>query len=566
MADTEDSERMSVLLSRLMSRELGSQSEINIRQRTVLIKEQLHNAFDKTILMYMAGSCSEGFLMKDSDNDEMMVDNTICVIDPNHPFPPDHRDKIILYKREASHCQPGYVKLQLAQEVRCSCSRMVLNAFVKVGKDVFISSDIYREEIIKEESQMIIGIPITSHGPSTSGEATRYNRAFDVVHGFPCKTWPRESAEWITRPRGYGWPDQALINTIVADGCHMVPIGDRCSGDTLLQWRISFVTAERRLVHSLNYTQFQVYGLLKIFLKNIKNSLKSFFGEEDILCSYFMKTIIFHAVENTPKHFWKESNIFHCFWFCLSILIVWVRSGFCPQYFIPRSNLFKRHIHGENQKKLLHMLTCIHQMKWHCLSVGSYCHPPILDRLVDKRFQVFLMQPDLPQAEESRRDMQLIFCLSRHIAASRNVHNRKGLAHALHLLCTTKTELDEFLAYFNTMEVLCRMGMSSFSVLHTPLSSTRSNKVMYKRLRECRKLMVPKTAMGTELLYLATFHYQTGNYKTAAQMCSNVISFAHYYRPGSRLYEDKYCGHRLELLLKMKVAFSSMIYFDDIFW
>ncbi|XP_060080496.1 uncharacterized protein LOC132559880 [Ylistrum balloti] len=559
MVDLGDSEGMSILLSRLLNRALGSQGEVNIRQRTLVVKEHLHNAFNKALVLYMAGSCSEGFMMKDSDNDEMLIDNNVCVFYPNQHIPTEYNDKIILFMHKAQNCQPGYVKLQLMLWQTRSFSRMLSNAFVEIEGDVFLSSDIYREEVIRVGR--MCGIDSSSHGPSSSGEATKLRRAFDVVHGFPCMSWPKEASGWVRRTRLYGWPSQTLIDMIVEKGCHVVPIGDKCSDDTLLQWRISFATAERRLVHSLNHTQFQVYGLLKILLKNLKDSLQNIFGEEDILCSYFLKTIIFHAVENTPRQFWKESNTFLCFWFCFNVLIVWVKSGYCPQYFIPTNNLFKRHIHGDNQQKILYLLIELHQMKWQCLSVGTYYQPNIIERLLDRRTQVILKQSDSPLELESRHDLALYTCLSRHITVARNVQDRAGLAHAFQSLLSSKSELDDFLVYFNTVEVLSRMGMSNFCSITATTTTTSNNKSKYRRLRESRNLVMPKAMFGTELLYLATFHYQTGNYWKSVQMCRSVLSLVRYYPKDSSLYTKEFCGRGHSLLFKTKQTFTSVLYF-----
>lgn len=110
----------------------------------------------------------------------------------------------------------------------------------------------------------------------------------------------------MIRPGLNEWPDKTLRDEIVGGGCHLVPVGDKTSSDTFLQWRISFATAERRLVYCLSRVQFLVYGLLKYFLKQISDTLKQILGDTDILSSYIMKTVVFHAVEKTPWSFWQE--------------------------------------------------------------------------------------------------------------------------------------------------------------------------------------------------------------------------------------------------------------------
>lgn len=50
---------------------------------------------------------------------------------------------------------------------------------------------------------------------------------------------------------------------------------------------ISFSLAEKSLVYSMNHSQFLLYGLMKLFLKEIIN--KGLDEEEEILCSYHIK-------------------------------------------------------------------------------------------------------------------------------------------------------------------------------------------------------------------------------------------------------------------------------------
>ncbi|XP_033753631.1 cyclic GMP-AMP synthase-like [Pecten maximus] len=388
MMDSEESERMSFLLSRLLEKDIGTKEEVDIRRKTVLFKEQFDNANNENHSIFNTGSSAEGFALRGSDNDAMIVDKTIMTVNSKHQIPSDSKHDMVLLLRDANNCQHGHVELEIAVWRRCK--QPLYKSFHPVGSRTFISSDIYREEHVKHA--LNLGFNVASHGPSSGADATGTNAAFDVVHAFHCPVWPKDAIEWKTRKRLYGWPTETVLIKIIEGGCHLVPIGDKCSDNTLLQWRISFAYAERLLVHSLSHSQFKVYGLLKIFLKNIKVRLEAISKEEEILSSYILKTVIFHAVENTPETFWKEKNTFTCFWFCFSILCAWVKAEYCPNYFIPKNNLFKRHIHGQNKTKLLQLLSEIHNMKWMCLSVGTYVKPSIMDILLNKSHQADLMQ------------------------------------------------------------------------------------------------------------------------------------------------------------------------------
>ncbi|XP_021370174.1 uncharacterized protein LOC110461159 [Mizuhopecten yessoensis] len=443
MLDSTDSEQMSVLLSKYLDHDYtGTQEDAYIRKKAHTLLEHLNN--HPMISICFAGSMAEGIQVPGSDSDEMLIDEHVTVMYPDQCIPPDTVYKTILLIRKAD-CRPGYVHLQLEQ----------------IGQ--------------------------------------KYS-----VLCFPCKTWPNEANEWITRTRLYGWPHQGLINTIVHNGCHLVPVGDKCSGNTLLQWRISFAKAEISLVHSFSHIQLKVYCLLKLFLKQIKEQLRETIGDDDILCSYFLKTTLFHAIENSNQLFWQEKNLFYCFWFCFNILIAWVRAGVCPHYFIEANNLFERKVHGQHQRILLDVLNNYCQMKWKCLSVGNFIKPSIWEHLCNTSEQAFLMRPKTVQENVFRQDALVASLLQTNGPTMEN-----SLRQAIHSLSTSHTELDDIFTHNFAMKCLRRLATEK---AYPDQMVARDNKTRYKSLKKCKRWMSPSASMGTDLLYLATFHFLTGNF------------------------------------------------------
>ncbi|XP_060065091.1 uncharacterized protein LOC132545418 [Ylistrum balloti] len=561
MMDTEESERMSVLLSQLLEKDIGTKEEVEIRRKTLLFKEKYDNANNKNNSIFNTGSSAEGFSLRGSDNDAMIVDKSILILNSEQPIPPNSEYDMILAMKEADNCQRGYVNLEIVLWQRCR--QPLYKSFHRVGKKTLISSETYREEHIKQSQNL--GFNVATHGPSSGAEATLRSAAFDVVHAFHCPDWPKEATEWKTRMRLYGWPSKTTFDKIIKGGCHIVPVGDKSSGNTLLQWRISFAYAERLLVHSLNHTQFKVYGLLKILLKNMKESLENVFKDEDVLSSYILKTIVFHAVENTPEAFWNEKNHFICFWFCFNILCSWVKAGYCPQYFIPQNNLFKRHIHGQNKQILLHILNEIHQMKWMCLSIGTYVRPSIMDILLDKGYQSELMQQQTAIQSEAVNDLQILTSVVTKLSLM-PVPCTKQICHTLNaLLSLTKSEIDELLACYSATKILSLCGMRDYQ---TPTQSA-CNKSRYRHMKRCKNLLMPRAAWCSEILYVATLCYLTGNVRSTLEICGKITSTFQYYpgcsqdvfRKQYEMYMRDYCGHGSTLLNKLQRVFSSSIYF-----
>lgn len=59
--------------------------------------------------------------------------------------------------------------------------------------------------------------------------------------------WPEEASEWITRKRPSKWPPETIINSIVADGCHVVSEAHPTSVNPDIEFSFCFGVAERTL-------------------------------------------------------------------------------------------------------------------------------------------------------------------------------------------------------------------------------------------------------------------------------------------------------------------------------
>ncbi|XP_021377500.1 uncharacterized protein LOC110465754 isoform X2 [Mizuhopecten yessoensis] len=114
--EPEESERMSVLLSLILEKDIGSQKEVEIRRKTLLFKEKLDNARNENHSIFNTGSSAEGFSMRGSDNDAMIVDKAILLVNSGQQVPSDSNHDMVLLMREAENCQRGYVELELQLE------------------------------------------------------------------------------------------------------------------------------------------------------------------------------------------------------------------------------------------------------------------------------------------------------------------------------------------------------------------------------------------------------------------------------------------------------------------
>ncbi|OWF42318.1 Cyclic GMP-AMP synthase [Mizuhopecten yessoensis] len=565
MADHSEQYEKSWILHHILDRFIGSPELVETRRRRVIIIERIKNGGKQNLTSldtFYTGSCAEEIEMEGSDFDGMLIRNNVIVLCPfqDSSFPQDSKDKTVFMMRNAD-CRPGYVTLELVNLVP-TCIELIKRSVVPVRDVFYISSEMFRRECADALCDRLDSI-VETHGPAACLKTEHCDIIVDgdIVHSFPCTRWPQEAYEWVSRPRQHGWPDKALRDQIVSGGCHLVPVGDKMSDATFLQWRLSFTTAERKLINSLTHTQFLIYGLLKYFLKQISDRLKQIFGDENILSSYIIKTIIFHVVESTPGSVWQEKNTFFCFMLCLKVLIAWVNAGYCPNHFININNMFRGKVQGENPQKLLRLLIDLDDMKWDCLSVGTVIEPSfgILLQSVRNGAWQLVLRP--PTESELKCDMEIFS------AAFVTDILPDVLAVSLSLLSVSNFGSDEFIAYITTVRALSCTGMEIFEK-HIP---AKRNKDKYKFIRKSKILMTPLSSVCTSsgLLTLATYHYQSGNYIKTLEMCGQMISSFKIYIGGFYDADDKYltwyehhiCGLGYSLLHKYKEVCVSNVNF-----
>jgi hypothetical protein len=192
------------------------------------------------------------------------------------------------------------------------------------------------------------------HGPCASYVVDGIQEV-DLAFCLGSPHWPTLALPWIERCQQKQWPSDDVLRDIVSSGFHVVPIGsDPSKGD---EWRISFSQAEQKLVYSMNHVQFLCYGLMKIFLKEVINAQV----DDPILCSYFMKTILFWAIREDASLIWTPGSLLSNFWQCFKLLIFWIQRGECTNFFIPQNNMFRVKVTGAAQSLLfeqVHNLYC----------------------------------------------------------------------------------------------------------------------------------------------------------------------------------------------------------------
>ncbi|XP_063412295.1 uncharacterized protein LOC134695050 [Mytilus trossulus] len=159
----------------------------------------------------------------------------------------------------------------------------------------------------------------------------------DFVYCLPCREWPSIAKRWLHRSRCFKWPSSDLITEAIHGGVLLVPVGSKSPSteENNTEWRFSFSLTEKLLVHSFNHTQLLCYALLKIVLKEIFNKVNIF---NKLLCSYYLKTVLFWVLEEVDHQYWVPENLLRCFSLCLQRLHYFISCNYIPNYFIPEHN------------------------------------------------------------------------------------------------------------------------------------------------------------------------------------------------------------------------------------
>ncbi|XP_078321053.1 uncharacterized protein LOC144621518 [Crassostrea virginica] len=481
---------------------VGTSVQVAFRRETVDIKEMVKRrvADNDEIIAMESGSIREGFRLEGSDIDYMFWRNDQRVI--SDMFQSEHyytEDKTLILS-DSSESPPGFTLLELLTP---TTNREVQSACVPMNDRLYISSSLFRQQTQTHYFPGSIG-----HGPCESGKLPG-GVEYDCAWCFVCDFWPLSASSWINRC--HSWPDREVVDEIVRNGGHFVPIGHPLGLHKQEEWRISFSLAEHKLVHSMNHCQFLTYGLLKIFLKEVidKQSEKT----NKLLCSYHMKTVIFWVIQQDAVPLWCPQNLLASFWVCFKILLKWVYEGVCPNFFIPENNLFLSKVHGSAQRKLFLELHGLYEKGLVCLLESPSIKSCITNVLCNPRLSICTNEDRM--ISECDHDKELFDEIDRDTS-----YSPKNLDHCIKYLHTIELMIGEPLTQYQVL-ILQRSTatilQSTAFTLHNMYTNTGLNKQMYIADRmSCHMLkLAAKFGCISDMMYIAMFYCKTFRYREA---------------------------------------------------
>ncbi|VDI57756.1 Hypothetical predicted protein [Mytilus galloprovincialis] len=443
------------------------------------------------------GSFGEGLDMRGSDLDVMAVSRTIEVYENIKPF---FNPNITYFSMDIDDVKPGYAQLK---QDNSKFRGGVLKHYCEEqhGKHYF-SSTLYKQGIANNM------FPSTIHGPCISNPTGH----LDLASSLHCNTWVSPAIQWITRSNN-SWPKHNVKRAIIKHGVLFVPIGVKGSPKEDLEWRISFSVGEKFLINTFTHTQLLCYALLKIILKDV---IATFSGCEDLLCSYFLKTIVFWVSEELPQSVWEAEYIIPCFMRCFSRLIYCVEHSVCLHYFIPENNMFENKIVGRAREVLLEKLYMLNSYNWRCILFS--------DQMSNFNLSIWNIpiEPHAPYSKEIQIILSSYLWYLANLSLGFKISSIVSIRIKQMYMCqqSSKSSLKD--VYIFCMSKYCHVDAQRVQLI----STLGKNKYQYKQYKSCLSTLIDNIYHDavSGWLMVATLFYKTNQYRKALNIVRYSLS------------------------------------------
>lgn len=448
----------------------------------------------------IAGSEGEGFRLRESDIDGMISIDNIKVI--WNEYERNEFSEHQLLEFDGSNSPPGYGLLYKSTSQKEEDVLTMMHRVIN-GK-VYVSSTDWKAAFSSFYPNTWI------HGPCLSFKYE--SKVFDSVLCLGSDSWPPSASSF--KSRSHHWPMSHIRYQIVRNGCHLVPIGSIRSHLSEDEWRISFSKAEKTLVCNMSHCQFLLYGLMKVFLKEVIN--KCLEEKDELLCSYHMKTAVFWALQQNSLPECCSRNLLNCFWICFKLVIKWVYEGVCPNFFIPENNMFLAKIYGQSQRKLFFKLYEMYETGLSCLFKSPSIRRFLSTNHLTQEITIS------PESEQNRNLKELLFGLEKSIFITPFFFNEhtffKTLDSILKLIESKLTPIQVFIVQKTTVSLFNQIA---FYLLSLGLDNEQFCGLEEKTSCVALKLSI-KFGGISDLLFCAMFHYRKQRYQNALALVNTV--------------------------------------------
>ena len=311
-----------------------------------------------------AGSAGEGIAkLFSSDLDGIVVYKGLVCVDEGHT-----EDGLLVARNEFSQTPPGYVRLQVDDSsYSFPITENWLPTSVADGKRYLDSEATKYLLKVDFDSADQFAMDSEINGPAVTS-LPRYNYLFyripetlknidsirfetDCVLGLQFYS-SKILEKWLSRERYHEWPSKELQDKIGAMNGYVVPVGHKFSPNKNVEWRISYTTAEKKLVRNMNNVQVKLYVVFKFIRKErLKPVCPNF-------TSYMVKNLVFWVLELTPESEFTPHNLVEIIMSALRILKRFLTNNVLPCYMIPERNLLVERMNEGERKALLGVVEC----------------------------------------------------------------------------------------------------------------------------------------------------------------------------------------------------------------
>ncbi|VDI25882.1 Hypothetical predicted protein [Mytilus galloprovincialis] len=466
-----------------------------------------------------SGSFGEGLDMKGSDLDIMQKSKYIEV---HENMSSDYYDKTC-FPISMEDTKPGFTYLMLKYTKDDDTLEMC----------VYVRGKLYFSNIKFKKCFSGRGFLIKDHGPCLSD---KYD-VFDICYCLHSKSWITSANRWITRSNN-SWPSVEVKQSIIDHGFLCVPIGVKGSENEEVEWRLSFSVGEKLLIYTFNHTMLLCYAVFKIVLRDVINKDIQC---KNLLCSYFLKTIMFWVSEELLPSVWTPETLVPCFLRCFRRLIYCVEYSVCPHYFIPENNLFENKIHGHERQLLLSNLNVLYSYDWRCIffspqiircklspnpNINVIAHSVSLDRIVNSR--TLALFENFTTVGVQKTVIQLTSDYVRSVFACLCLHSNR--IKRIHL---------------RYMSFICHKMSQTIQ-----LTTRNGNKYQYKQYNTCLSYLLRNIHSDTVSgwLMLASFFYRRQQYDISLDLTLYALSKCTL----EKLYHGKYLSRILFEQMSLK--------------
>ncbi|XP_063409865.1 uncharacterized protein LOC134693087 [Mytilus trossulus] len=450
----------------------------------------------KNFALITSGSRAEGLDMR-SDIDVMCLFRSVNVSEERTDYSFLIPNNFVM---DTDNCNPCFTQLK---GYSCFYDALVHWLSTPYGEELRFESERIRHWIVS-----MVGLfrPVSLHGPCAS-DMNEINGFLDITVCLRCPDFIQQAQPWIKRERF--WPSPKLVSNICSYGTLLVPIGTKDSPNEHLEWRLSFSVAEKHLIFSFTHTQLLCYALLKLMLKQVIDKNEKFNG---LLCSYFLKTILFWVSEESEPYIWRPENIWTCFMKCFKRLIYCVYYKYLPHYFIIENNLFDCRFNRQQHSNFLIFLKELHSNGIMCLRncnllSNFFNNIPLAPNMTDTEVVCCILNAIIQMNLRQYLRLTGMFC----IVGTPSEQLKMGKVFIKRILNIRPNGFLPFIAFCWFSQLI---GKSMDSYTKCP------NRYRYKLLRQ----FLPYLFMGlytdsvASWMYLATYYYCFGKYRTSLKL------------------------------------------------